>query len=90
MLLASAEACNQSDMVGKLKVGKLRSKYSDVMKMTGKFLAEGKDSSSETGSQQIRHLSDSQVPFVVSASKKKNTLSNLRVKILKIWMKLDT
>ena len=40
------------------------------MKVTGKFVAERKYSSSETGSQQIRHLSDSRGPTVVSAPEK--------------------
>ena len=46
MSLASAKASDQTDMVGKLRLGELRSKDSDVMKMTGKFLAEIEDSSS--------------------------------------------
>ena len=44
MSLASTKASDQPDMVGKLRVGELRSKDSDVMKMTGKFVAERKDS----------------------------------------------
>ena len=56
MSLASAKASDQPDMVGKLRVGELRSKDSDVMKITGKFVAERKDISSETGSRKIRHL----------------------------------
>ena len=45
MSLESAKASNQTDMVGKFRLGELRSKYSDVMKMTGNFLAEIEDSS---------------------------------------------
>ena len=58
-------------MVGKLRVGELRSKDSDVMKITGKFVSERKDSSSKSGSQKICHLYDSQLPAVVSVSEKK-------------------
>ena len=61
---------NHPDMGGKLRVSELQSKDSDVMKMTGKFVAERKDSSLETGSQKIRHLSDYQGPAVVSVPEK--------------------
>ena len=54
---------DQPDTVGKFNVGELRSKDSYVM-------AERQDSSSETGSQQILHLSDYQGPAVVSVPEK--------------------
>ena len=66
-------------MVGKLRVGELRSNDSYVMKMTGKFLAERKYSSSETRSQHIRHISDFQAPSVVSVPEKKKHPQQFRV-----------
>ena len=56
MSQTSEKGPDQPDTVGKFRVGELRSNDSDVMKMTGKFVAERKYSSSKTGSQKILHL----------------------------------
>ena len=53
-----------------MRVGELQSNNCDIMKITGKFVAETKDRSLETGGQQIRLLSDSQGPDVVSVPEK--------------------
>ena len=46
------------------------------MKMTGKLVAERKDISLEPRSHQIRHLSDSQDPAVVSVPEKEKFSAN--------------
>ena len=75
MSLASAKASDQLD--------------SDVMKITGKFVAERKDISSETGSQKIHNLSDSQGPAVVSVPERKKHPQKFGNEHVEIWMKWD-
>ena len=50
------QGTNQPEAEGKLRVGELRCKDSDVIKITGEFVAERRYSSSETGSQNTPSL----------------------------------
>ena len=52
----TVQGTDQPEAVGELRVGELRRKDSDVIKITGKFVAERRYSSSETGSQNTPSL----------------------------------
>ena len=53
------------------------------------FIGNWESENTPSGSQQIRYLSDYQGPAIVSVPEKTNTLRNLRVKIIEIWIKWD-
>ena len=67
---SAVQGTYQPDTVGKLRVGEFRSKDSNFMKITVKFVAKRKYSSSGTGSHRIRHIYYSQGPADVYVPKK--------------------